>query len=104
MLPSTIWAPAYTSIAVGSLVIFGGLLLLAAPFVPRAAGWARLVATVIAVLNALGLVVVLIQPAPAWYKLFGLATGLPALGILVLLYRADENAFFRRSRPARMPG
>lgn len=89
-------APAYTAIALISLVIFGGLLLLATIFVPKAAGWARIVATVIAAFNLLGLAVVVGQPAPVWYKLFGIAAGLLALGIIVLLYRSDSNAFFRR--------
>jgi hypothetical protein len=97
-------APAYTAIALISLVVFGGLLLLAALFVPKAAGWARIVATVIAAFNLLGLAVVVGQPAPVWYKLFGIAAGLLALGIVVLLYRSDANAFFRRSRTAELRG
>lgn len=90
-------APAYTAIAIGSLLLFGGLLAVAAVYVQRAAGWARIVATVIAGLNVLGFAVVLGQPAPAWYKLFGIAAGLLAIGIIVLLYRSDSNAFFRRT-------
>lgn len=97
-------APAYTAIALISLVLFGGLLLLAALFVPKAAGWARIVATVIAAFNLLGLAVVVAQPAPVWYKLLGIAAGLLALGIAVLLYRSDANAFFRRTRPAQLRG
>ena len=97
-------APAYTAIAVISLLLFGGLLLLAALFVPKAAGWARIVATVIAAFNLLGLAVVVVQPAPVWYKVFGIAAGLLALGVVVLLYRSDANAFFRRTRPAELRG
>ena len=91
-------APKYTTIAIGSLVIFGILLLLTATFVRRGAGWARVVATVIAVLNLLNVVVVIAQPAPIWYKLLGIAVAVLAAGIIVLLYRSDANAVFRRSR------
>lgn len=91
-------APAYTSIAIGSLVIFGILLLVTAAFVRKGAGWARIVATVIAALNLLNLVVVIAQPAPIWYRLLGVVVALLALGILVLLYRPDANAFFRRAK------
>lgn len=97
-------APKYTAIALASLVVFGGLLLLATVFVRRGARWARVVATVIAALNLLGTVVAFAQPAPLWYKLLGIAAGVLALGILVLLYRPDANAFFRRSGPGRLPG
>lgn len=50
-----------------------------------------------ALLNLLGIVVAFAQPAPIWYELLGIVAGLPALGILVLLYRKDANAFFRRT-------
>jgi len=88
-------APAYVAIALGSLVIFGGLLALCAVFLARGANWARIVATVIAALNVLGLVGVFVQPAPAWYKILGVLSGLLGLGLLVLLYRSDASAFFR---------
>lgn len=91
-------APAYTSLAIISLVLFGALLLLTVVFLRRGAGWARVVATVVAVLNLLGIVVVFAQPAPLWYKLLGLVAVALALGILVLLYRSDANAFFRRAK------
>ena len=93
-------APKYTTIAIGSLVIFGVLLLLTAAFLRRGAGWARVVATVIAALNLLNVVVVIAQPAPVWFRLLGAAAALLGLGILVLLYRSDSNAFFRRSKSA----
>lgn len=57
-----------------------------------------MVATVIAVLNLLNIVVVLAQPAPIWFKLLGLVAALLGLGILVLIYRSDANTFFRRSK------
>lgn len=91
-------APAYTSIAIGSLVIFGVLLLVTAAFLRRGAGWARVVATIVAVLNLLNVLVVIAQPAPIWYKLLGVIVSALALGILVLLYRSDSNEFFRRSQ------
>lgn len=91
-------APKYTSIALGSLVLFGILLTVTAIFVRRGAGWARVVATVVAALNLLNVVVVLAQPAPVWYKLLGLAVSVLALGIIVLLYRPDANEFFRRAK------
>lgn len=91
-------APKYTAIAIGSLVVFGALLLLTAAFVRRGAGWARVVATVIAALNLLNMVVVIAQPAPIWFRLLGIVGAVLALGILILLYRSDANAFFRRSR------
>lgn len=91
-------APKYTSIAIGSLVIFGILLLLTAAFLRRGAGWARIVATVIAALNLLNIIVVVAQPAPIWFRLLGVVVAALALGILVLLYRPDANAFFRRAR------
>jgi hypothetical protein len=90
-------APAYTSIAIGSLVIFGILLLVTAVYLRRGARWARLVATVVAVLNLLNILIVIAQPAPIWYKLLGVIVSLLALGILVLLYRSGANAFFRRA-------
>jgi hypothetical protein len=91
-------APAYTSLAIGSLVIFGILLVLTTVFVSRGARWARVVATVVAALNLLNVVVVIAQPAPIWYKLLGLVIAVLALGVLVLLYRSDANAFFRRAK------
>jgi hypothetical protein len=97
-------APAYTTIAIGSLVIFGVLLLLTAAFLRRGARWARVVATVVAVLNLLNIVVVFAQPAPIWFRLLGLAAALLGLAILVLLYRPDANAFFRRSRSGAVAG
>ena len=95
-------APAYTSIAIGSLIVSGALLLLTAAFLRRGAGWARVVATIVAALNLLNVVLVFAQPAPIWYKLLGLIVALLSLGILVLLYRPDATAFFRRAegRPA----
>ena len=47
-------APTYTIIAIVSLILFGGLLLLAAVKFADRAGWARIVAIVIGILAALG--------------------------------------------------
>lgn len=88
-------APAYVPIAVGSLIIFGGLLVLCAQFISRRANWARIAATVLAVLVALGLVTVFAQPSPVWYKLIELVAGLLGVAIIVMLYRSDSNQFFR---------
>ena len=88
-------APAYVPIAIGSLVIFGGLLLLCAVFIARRANWARIVATVLAALNVLGMLLAFVQPSPVWYKLGGIVAGLISLAIIVLLYRSDSNEFFR---------
>lgn len=90
-------APAYNTIAVFSLVVFGALLLLTAYYVSRGARWARIVGTVVAALNVLNLVLAFAQPAPVWYQLLGAVAGLLAVGILVFLYRPDANAFFRRT-------
>lgn len=87
--------PAYVPTAIGSLVIFGGLLLLCAVFINRRANWARIVATVLAVLVALGLLTAVAQPSPAWYKLIQIVAGLLGIGIIVMLYRSDSNQFFR---------
>ena len=88
-------APAYTAIAIGSLIIFGGLLLLCAVFIARRANWARIVATVLAALNVLGMLLTFAQPSPGWYKVGTILAGLISLAIIVLLYRSDSNEFFR---------
>lgn len=96
-------APAYTAIAIGSLIIFGGLLLLCAVYFSKGANWARIVATVFAALSVIGSLLVFVQPAPTWYKLLGILSGLIALGIIVMLYRPDANQFFRAAKQGNQP-
>jgi glucose-6-phosphate-specific signal transduction histidine kinase len=86
-------APAYIPIAIGSLVIFGGLMLLTAYFFTKGKSWARITAIVICVLGVLVGLVSFLQPAPVWYQLLGVLSGLLSLGVIVMLLRADARAF-----------
>lgn len=81
------------------LVLIGGLLLFAAFNFPKRANWARVVCWVFCGLAALGLVLQFVQPAPIWYRLPGIVSGLVAIAIIVLLARPDANAWFSQ-RPA----
>jgi hypothetical protein len=93
-------APAYVAIAIGSLIIFGGLLVLCAVFINRRANWARIVVTILAALNILGMLLAFVQPSPWWYKLASILAGLVSIAIIVFLYRSDANAFFRKQQAA----
>ncbi len=93
-------APAYVPIAVGSLLILGGLLALCAVFVQRGARWARFVAMMFASLSALGGLLTLIQPTTALFTVLGLLNAVVGLAIIVLLFSGRSNVFFAR-RPVR---
>ncbi len=93
-------APAYVPIAIGSLIIFGGLLVLCSVFINRRANWARIVVTILAALNVLGMLLAFVQPSPWWYKLGSILAGLISIAIIVFLYRSDANAYFRRQQAA----
>lgn len=90
-------APAFVPIAIISLVIFGGLLLLLAYFFSQGKSWARIVAVVVCVLGALGGLLSLFQPAPIWYQLLGVLAGLLSIAVIVFLFRPDSNEFFRHA-------
>jgi hypothetical protein len=94
-------APQYKSIGLASAVVIGGVLAAAAVFLARGAGWARIVATIFGVLGFLGGLLVLAQPAPAWYKLLGLIVAAVALAVVVMLWTPTASGFFRQSRQAR---
>jgi hypothetical protein len=94
-------APQYKPIGLASAIVIGGVLAAAAAFLARGAGWARIVATIFGVLGFLGGLLVLAQPAPAWYKLLGLIVAAVAIAVVVLLWTPAASAFFRQSRQAR---
>lgn len=87
-------APAFLATAVIGLVIFGALMLLLAYFFTKGKNWARITAIVICALGVLGGLVSLLQPAPLWYQLLGVVSGLLSLGVIVMLLRGDARAFY----------
>ncbi|MDQ3463907.1 MAG: hypothetical protein M3500_04205 [Actinomycetota bacterium] len=90
--------PAYVPIAVTTLVVLGGLLAVCAVFVPRAAGWTRVVATMFASLAALAGLLVLLQPTTPLFTLLGVLNGVVAVTAVVLLFSRTSNAYFREQR------
>ena len=87
-------APEYTSLAIIGLLIFGGLMAWLTVMFLKGRNWARIVATVIAVLNVLGGLIGLLQAAPLWYQLLGLLSAILAVGVIVMLWRRDSKEFF----------
>lgn len=87
-------APAYGAIALISLVVIGGLLLVSALSFPRRAGWARVVALVLGILALLAGVLAFFQDSPIWYRLIVLLGGLLGLAITALLLSRDSGAWF----------
>lgn len=94
-------APAYVSTAVFTLVVFGGLLALCAVHVRRAAGWARIVATMFASLAALAGLLVLLQPSTPLFTVLGLLNAAVAVAAVWQLYSRSANEFFRAHRRRR---
>lgn len=94
-------APAYVSTAVFTFVVLGGLLALCAVYVRRAAGWARIVATMFASLAALAGLLVLLQPSTPLFTVLGLLNAAVAVAVVVQLYSRSANDFFRAQRGRR---
>lgn len=88
-------APAYVAIAIISLVVFGVLMVVLAQQFLRGKKWARIVATILAVLGVLGGVLSFAQPAPIWYQLLGVLAAVVSAAIIYFLYRPESNAFFQ---------
>ena len=88
-------APAYSGVAIGVLVI-GAVLGFAAANLGKGAQWARVVATVFAVLALLGAVVSLIAPSIALLMIINVVVGLLAVAVIVLLFSGDSNRFFAK--------
>jgi hypothetical protein len=91
-------APGYKAIGLASAIVIGGVLAASAVSLARGARWARVVVTIFGVLGFLGGLIGLVQPAPVWYKLFGLIVAAVALAAVVLLWLPAASDFFRRSK------
>ena len=89
-------APAYGPIALISLVVVGGLLLVSALSFPKRAGWARIVALVFAVLALLGGLLGFVQDSPIWYRIIVFVGGLLGLAIAALLLSRDSSRWFSK--------
>ncbi|RYE79784.1 MAG: hypothetical protein EOO74_03165 [Myxococcales bacterium] len=89
-------APNYTAIALISLIIFGGLLLLCAFKFASRANWARIVAIVFSALTLIGGLLGFAQKGiPTWYLLTGLVSSVIAAGVIWFLVQKDSNAWFK---------
>lgn len=92
-------APAYRQIALGSAILFGGVIALAAAFVQRGAGWARILATVLAGFAFLAGISAIAQPA-ALFTVTGLAVAVVALIAIVTLWLPGSSAVVRARKAA----
>ncbi|KQZ67253.1 hypothetical protein [Nocardioides sp. Root151] len=90
-------APAYVAISIISLVIFGGLLAFSAYMFKSGAGWARIVAVVMAVLTVIGGLSAFAQDAPGWFVILNVLAALIALAVIVVLFRPDASEWFRKT-------
>lgn len=92
-------APAYRQIALGSAILFGGLIALAAAFLPRGARWARILATVVGGFAFLGGLSAIPQPA-VLFTATGLTVAVAAVVAVVALWLPGSSAFFRARKAA----
>jgi hypothetical protein len=86
-------APNYTGVAIVSLA-FAVVLALSAVFLPKGAGWARIVAIVFASLSAIGVVLSLLAPTLIVLLLINLAVAAVSIAIIVLLAGGEAGRFF----------
>lgn len=93
-------APAYTGVALVSLVITV-LLAFAAINLPRGANWARIVAIVFAALSLLGILVAFVAPSLIFLQIINVVVGLLSIAVIALLVTGESNRFFAaRTRAA----
>lgn len=86
-------APAFVPIALISLLLFGGLLVLCAIFIPRGGRWARITAIVMSVLVLLGaLLGIFVQPGTILFLVINVLVAVTALGVIFYLIRPDPAA------------
>lgn len=64
-------------------------------FLGKRADWARIVVTVLGVLNVLGLLTSLGQSRPIFFTLVSLIQTGVLLGAIYFLYRLEANAYFK---------
>ena len=88
-------APRYTAVAIGVLIV-GVILAVAAINLSKAAGWARIVATIFAALSLLGIVLTLLAPTITVLLVLNIVVGLLAVAVIVLLFTPDANRFFAK--------
>lgn len=89
-------AQTYVPTALGSLLLLGGLLALAALNVRRGVRWARWLAAMFASLAAFGGLLGLAAPTSVQFTLIGLVSAAVAVTVIVLLFSGPAQAFFRR--------
>lgn len=88
-------APSYTGVVIVSLVITA-VLAAAATFLPKGAGWARVVAIVFAVLSLIGVVLALVAPTLAVLLVINILVGVASVAVIVLLSGGTAGRFFAR--------
>ncbi len=90
-------APAYTGIAIISLVLFGLLIAALANQFGQGKSWARIVTVIFTGLGGLVGLITLVQPAPAWFVILGLITAAVSFALIVFLFRPDANGYFKNT-------
>jgi hypothetical protein len=94
-------APAYTGVALVSLVITA-LLAFAAINLPKGANWARVVAMVFAALSLLGVLLAFLAPSLVILQVINVVVAVLSIAVIVLLVTAESNRFFSaKARAAR---